>query len=184
MLQLVKPFIIVVFSTQEMSAEKAIVPSPAAAPTTATERTTTQTNPPATTSTPPAASNGSTKTHATRGHENTSKNLDADCLLVIKIILAIIFPPLAVALECGCGCQLLLNIILTIFGYIPGLIHALFVIFHCGEGGLLVDEEEAVEGRGATGAGTATGTGVKSETVYPPPQTTTAASEPVVVKKV
>lgn len=167
-----------------MSSEKAVVPPPAAAPTTTvTERTITQTNPPATTSTPPAASNVSTNKYANRGHANTSKNLDADCLLIIKIVLAIIFPPLAVALECGCGCQLLLNILLTILGYIPGLIHALFVIFHCGEGGLVRDEEGTVEGGGATRAGTATGTGAKSETVYPPPQTT-AASEPVVVKKV
>ena len=116
--------------------------------------------------------------------QNTSENLDPDCLLVIKIILAIIFPPLAVALETGCGCQLLLNILLTILGYIPGLLHALFVIFHCGEGGLARDEEGAVEGGGATGAGTtATGAGTKAETVYPPPLQTTAASEPVVVKR-
>lgn len=164
-----------------MSAEKAVVPPPPAdtAPgtTVVTESTVTQTTKPAT------AAPSTRNVHATRGHENT-KNLDADCLLIIKIILAIIFPPLAVALECGCGCQLLLNIILTIFGYIPGLIHALFVIFHCGDVDREVDEERAAEGRDATGTGTAAGTGAKTENVYPPPLQTTTASEPVTVKKV
>jgi uncharacterized membrane protein YqaE (UPF0057 family) len=40
---------------------------------------------------------------------------------VFKIILAIILPPLGVFLERGCGMDLLINIVLTIFGYIPGI---------------------------------------------------------------
>ncbi len=47
---------------------------------------------------------------------------------VIKIIIAIILPPLAVALEYGLGGKFLLNLLLTILGYIPGLIHALLII--------------------------------------------------------
>lgn len=47
---------------------------------------------------------------------------------ICKIILAIILPPVGVFLEVGCGSQLLLNILLTILGYIPGIIHALYVI--------------------------------------------------------
>ncbi|KAI1007680.1 hypothetical protein K3495_g549 [Podosphaera aphanis] len=47
---------------------------------------------------------------------------------IFKIILAIILPPLGVFLERGCGADLLINILLTILGYIPGIIHALYII--------------------------------------------------------
>ncbi|KAI1362674.1 hypothetical protein F5Y08DRAFT_267947 [Xylaria arbuscula] len=46
---------------------------------------------------------------------------------ICKIILAIILPPLGVFLERGCGADFLINILLTILGYIPGIIHALYV---------------------------------------------------------
>jgi len=48
---------------------------------------------------------------------------------ICKIILAIILPPLGVFLETGCSGDLLLNIILTCLGYIPGILHALYIIF-------------------------------------------------------
>ncbi|ROV90616.1 hypothetical protein VSDG_07478 [Cytospora chrysosperma] len=47
---------------------------------------------------------------------------------IFKIILAILLPPLGVFLERGCGADLLINILLTILGYIPGIIHALYII--------------------------------------------------------
>jgi uncharacterized membrane protein YqaE (UPF0057 family) len=47
---------------------------------------------------------------------------------ILLVILAIIFPPLGVALKTGLSGTLLLNVILTILGYIPGIIHALFVV--------------------------------------------------------
>ncbi|KAH9857018.1 UPF0057-domain-containing protein [Lenzites betulinus] len=37
-------------------------------------------------------------------------------------------PPLGVFLERGCGADLLINILLTVLGYIPGIIHALYII--------------------------------------------------------
>lgn len=46
----------------------------------------------------------------------------------IKIILAIILPPLGVFMERGCHSDFWINILLTCLGYIPGIIHALFVI--------------------------------------------------------
>lgn len=46
---------------------------------------------------------------------------------ICKIILAVLLPPLGVFLERGCGGDLLINILLTILGYIPGIIHALYV---------------------------------------------------------
>lgn len=51
------------------------------------------------------------------------------CSDIFKIILAILLPPIGVFAEVGCTSQLLLNILLTCLGYIPGIIHALYVIF-------------------------------------------------------
>ncbi|RPA85308.1 putative cation transport-related protein [Ascobolus immersus RN42] len=48
---------------------------------------------------------------------------------VFKIILAIILPPLGVFLETGCNSDLCINIILTCLGYLPGIVHALYIIF-------------------------------------------------------
>ncbi|KLJ11945.1 plasma membrane proteolipid 3, partial [Blastomyces silverae] len=47
---------------------------------------------------------------------------------ICKIIFAILLPPVGVFLERGCGADLLINICLTILGYIPGIIHALYII--------------------------------------------------------
>lgn len=47
---------------------------------------------------------------------------------LILILLAILFPPLPVLLAHGLGMPLLLNILLTLLGYLPGLIHAIWVI--------------------------------------------------------
>lgn len=46
----------------------------------------------------------------------------------IKVIFAILLPPLGVFLEVGLGGHFWLNILLTILGYVPGIIHALYVI--------------------------------------------------------
>ena len=45
----------------------------------------------------------------------------------MRYFLAIILPPLAVLL-CGKPMQFLLNIILTLFFWIPGVIHAILVV--------------------------------------------------------
>lgn len=47
---------------------------------------------------------------------------------VIRILLAILLPPLGVFLEVGLGLQFWINILLTLLGYIPGIIHAIWVI--------------------------------------------------------
>ena len=47
---------------------------------------------------------------------------------VLKIILALILPPLGVLLEVGLGLHFWLNIVLTLFGFIPGIIHAVYII--------------------------------------------------------
>jgi len=50
------------------------------------------------------------------------------CSDIFKIFFAVILPPLGVFLERGCGADFLINILLTILGYIPGIIHALYII--------------------------------------------------------
>lgn len=47
---------------------------------------------------------------------------------VVKFLLAIFFPPLSVLLHAGIGMHLLLNIVLTIIGIVPGIIHALWLL--------------------------------------------------------
>lgn len=47
---------------------------------------------------------------------------------LLKIILAILLPPLGVFLQVGIGAHFWLNILLTILGYIPGIVHAVWVI--------------------------------------------------------
>jgi uncharacterized membrane protein YqaE (UPF0057 family) len=47
---------------------------------------------------------------------------------LLRIILAIILPPVGVFLQVGFGLQFWINIVLTLLGYIPGIIHAVWVI--------------------------------------------------------
>ena len=46
----------------------------------------------------------------------------------IRILLAILLPPLGVFLQVGIGMHFWINLILTLFGYVPGIIHAIYVI--------------------------------------------------------
>lgn len=47
---------------------------------------------------------------------------------LVRIILAILLPPLGVFLQVGIGPQFWLNILLTLLGYIPGIVHAVWII--------------------------------------------------------
>ncbi|MCB9655935.1 MAG: YqaE/Pmp3 family membrane protein [Deltaproteobacteria bacterium] len=47
---------------------------------------------------------------------------------LLRILLAILLPPLGVFLRVGIGGAFWLNILLTLLGYIPGLVHAIWVI--------------------------------------------------------
>lgn len=47
---------------------------------------------------------------------------------LLRIIIAILLPPLGVFLQVGFGSAFWLNILLTLLGYIPGIIHAVWVI--------------------------------------------------------
>ena len=47
---------------------------------------------------------------------------------IIRIILSVLLPPLGVFLRVGLGLQFWINVLLTLLGYIPGLVHAIWII--------------------------------------------------------
>ena len=47
---------------------------------------------------------------------------------IVRILLAILLPPLGVFLQVGIGLQFWVNTLLTLLGYIPGIIHAIYII--------------------------------------------------------
>jgi len=47
---------------------------------------------------------------------------------LVRIIISVLLPPLGVFLQVGLGKHFWLNILLTILGYIPGIVHAVWVI--------------------------------------------------------
>lgn len=49
---------------------------------------------------------------------------------VVMIIVCLLLPPLGAALARGIGLQFILNILLTLFGYLPGQVHALWLAFN------------------------------------------------------
>ncbi|WP_297188536.1 YqaE/Pmp3 family membrane protein [uncultured Porticoccus sp.] len=46
----------------------------------------------------------------------------------LRIIFSILIPPLGVFLQVGIGLQFWVNILLTMLGYIPGVLHAIWII--------------------------------------------------------
>lgn len=107
----------------------------------------------------------------------------ADCVL---IFVAVIFPPAAAAFISGCGCDLFVNILLTLLGYLPGLIHALWLVFKRTN----VQQRHARGSYRYTGAGTAapapqqsapqpSGYGATNQPSAPQPTTYAATSQHV-----
>jgi uncharacterized membrane protein YqaE (UPF0057 family) len=47
---------------------------------------------------------------------------------ILRILLAILLPPVGVFLQVGLGLHFWLNILLTLLGYIPGIVHAVWII--------------------------------------------------------
>jgi uncharacterized membrane protein YqaE (UPF0057 family) len=47
---------------------------------------------------------------------------------LLRIVLAILLPPLGIFMTVGVGPTLLINILLTLLGWLPGSIHAFWVI--------------------------------------------------------
>lgn len=57
-----------------------------------------------------------------------TRTADSTLSDLIKILIAVILPPLGVFIEVGLGKHFWFNIILTIFGFVPGIIHAVYII--------------------------------------------------------
>jgi uncharacterized membrane protein YqaE (UPF0057 family) len=47
---------------------------------------------------------------------------------LLRVILSVLLPPLGVFLQEGIGTQFWINVLLTLLGYIPGLVHAIWII--------------------------------------------------------
>lgn len=47
---------------------------------------------------------------------------------LVRLLLSLLLPPLGVFLQVDIGLLFWLNIVLTLCGYIPGIIHALYII--------------------------------------------------------
>lgn len=47
---------------------------------------------------------------------------------IVRLIAAIFIPPLGVFLQVGLSGQFWLNLLLTFLGYVPGIIHAVWII--------------------------------------------------------
>jgi len=61
---------------------------------------------------------------------------------ILLVLITILLPPVGVFLVSGCGADLLINICLTLLGYIPGHIHAFYLEYV-----YLKRREEQREGR-------------------------------------
>jgi len=55
-------------------------------------------------------------------------NYGNSAMKIVKIILAILLPPVTAALQVGFSTHFWINIILTLLGDIPGIIHALWLV--------------------------------------------------------
>ncbi len=47
---------------------------------------------------------------------------------LIRVIFSVIIPPLGVFLQEGLGKHFWINVLLTILGYVPGLVHAVWIL--------------------------------------------------------
>ncbi len=47
---------------------------------------------------------------------------------ILRLILSILLPPVGVAMQVGFSAQFWINVILTLLGYVPGIIHAVWII--------------------------------------------------------
>lgn len=47
---------------------------------------------------------------------------------LLRIVLAILLPPLGVFMTVGFGKSFWINVVLTLLGFIPGIVHAVWVI--------------------------------------------------------
>lgn len=61
-------------------------------------------------------------------YNSNTINKDSNTADFIRILFAVLFPPLGVFLQVGFAGAFWLNILFTILGFIPGIIHAVWII--------------------------------------------------------
>ncbi len=49
-------------------------------------------------------------------------------MMLLKLILAVFLPPVSAFLQVGLGLHFWINIILTILGVVPGMVHAFWLV--------------------------------------------------------
>jgi len=89
---------------------------------------------------------------------------------VILILVTIVFPPAGAFFVAGCGCDLLINILLTILGYIPGHLHAFWLIYQK----MKAEEQYGTGGYRYVGSG---GYEPAQDQTLPPPATNYGATQ-------
>lgn len=47
---------------------------------------------------------------------------------IVRIIFSVLLPPIGVAMQVGFTKHFWINVILTLLGYVPGIIHAVYII--------------------------------------------------------
>lgn len=60
--------------------------------------------------------------------QSPARSSDSTTGDIFRIILAILLPPLGVFLEVGPTKHFWINIVLTLLGYVPGIVHAVYII--------------------------------------------------------
>ncbi|CAN6835407.1 unnamed protein product, partial [Brassica oleracea var. botrytis] len=61
--------------------------------------------------------------------QESKKQMGSETFL--EVILAILLPPVGVFLRYGCGVEFWICLLLTVLGYIPGIIYAIYVLVIC-----------------------------------------------------
>ena len=47
---------------------------------------------------------------------------------LLQVLISVLLPPLGVFFQEGIGTQFWINVLLTLMGYLPGLVHAIWII--------------------------------------------------------
>lgn len=71
----------------------------------------------------------STSTVTPRAHHaTTDPTMSNGASDVLLLIMALLLPPVAVFLKRGCGADFIINILLCILGWLPGVLHGFYVV--------------------------------------------------------
>lgn len=61
-------------------------------------------------------------------HQTTIIPKDSTGSDFVQILFALLLPPVGVAMEVGLTKQFWINILLTLLGFVPGIVHAVYII--------------------------------------------------------